>query len=141
MHIDKVVNDDNSIELDSLSARNQRCSAVKSGFNAFLDIARQAYEQGTNEAYEMIKNLESDLNLPLKQEFNNPQGFHISIPISALGGAKAPEVLIQISARKSKVIFTTLDLLKINERIKQSLNEIYMMSETQVLIGSNFKNC
>lgn len=44
--IDQVVNEEVVFATTSIGLRNQRCYAVKAGFNSLLDVARQTYKVG-----------------------------------------------------------------------------------------------
>jgi DNA mismatch repair protein MSH4 len=54
--IELSINEDITYQKKALGLRNQRCYAVKSGFNGLLDVARRTYKEATD-SYFMLKSM------------------------------------------------------------------------------------
>ncbi|KAJ3091292.1 MutS protein msh4, partial [Physocladia obscura] len=104
--IDTHINADVSFQKNPQGMRNQRCYAIKAGWNGLLDVARQTYRESTNDVYELVSqysDLDPSVNLPTE--------------------------FINVVQTKKQTSFTTLVLLGLNERIAESLTEVYLMSD------------
>ncbi|KAJ3411729.1 MutS protein msh4 [Chytridiales sp. JEL 0842] len=53
--IDAQINEDVTFQKSAVGLRNQRCYAVKAGWNGLLDVARQTYRESTNDVYELAR--------------------------------------------------------------------------------------
>lgn len=100
----------------------------QAGFNGLLDVARQTYKETTDDVYNLITSYAEQYGLPLKPHFNPTAGFQIVCPRD-LVPHDLPLVFTNLVLRKKQAFFTTLDLKKYNERINESLAEIYLMSD------------
>ncbi|CAG8654048.1 7729_t:CDS:10 [Funneliformis mosseae] len=107
--INDVINEDITYVKTPLALRNQRCYAVKAGFNGLLDVARQTYKETT--------------------QFSSAIGFYLSINNEQLEGRPLPLIFITIKKKKKGQTFTTLEIMKKNTKINDSLTEVYLMSD------------
>ncbi|KAF1802621.1 muts domain V-domain-containing protein [Mucor lusitanicus] len=131
--INNIINEDIGIEKSSLGIRNQKCYAVKSGVNGLLDVARQTYKETTEDIYELITNYGEAYKLKIKLEYTASRGYSISMPINQLtNGAQLPNVFINVIQKKKTIQFTTLELLQKNNRLNESMTEVFLMSEKTV---------
>ncbi|KAJ3205231.1 MutS protein msh4 [Clydaea vesicula] len=127
--IDEVINEDVTYQKTSLGLRNQRCYAVQAGFNGLLDVARQTYKETTNDVYDLHSSLVDKYDLPLlKVAYNPTAGFHLSLPVSCVT-EEMPAEFINVNKKSKQYNFTTLKILSLNDRIQESLNEVYLMSD------------
>ncbi|XP_072690195.1 mutS protein homolog 4 isoform X3 [Canis lupus baileyi] len=129
--IKTVINDDTRYMKGCLNMRTQKCYAVRSNINEFLDIARRTYTEIVDDIAGMISQLAEKYNLPLRTSFSSARGFFIQMTIdcTALPNNQLPsEFIKQISKVKSSYTFTSADLIKMNERCQESLREIYHMT-------------
>ncbi|KAL9626094.1 MAG: hypothetical protein Q9164_007949 [Protoblastenia rupestris] len=63
--IDRVINEDITYQQKPLELRYQRTFAVKSGVNGLLEVARQTFTEANNDALQLIKDLEGELEASL----------------------------------------------------------------------------
>nr|XP_012643408.1 LOW QUALITY PROTEIN: mutS protein homolog 4 [Microcebus murinus] len=128
--IKTVINDDARYMKGCLNMRTQKCYAVRSNINEFLDIARRTYTEIVDDIAGMISQLGEKYNLPLRTSFSSSRGFFIQMTTdcTALPSDHLPSEFIKISKVKNSYSFTSTDLIKMNERCQESLREIYHMT-------------
>uniref|UniRef100_G1PD90 MutS protein homolog 4 n=1 Tax=Myotis lucifugus TaxID=59463 RepID=G1PD90_MYOLU len=128
--IKTVINDDARYMKGCLNMRTQKCYAVRSNINEFLDIARRTYTEIVDDIAGMISQLAEKYSLPLRTSFSSARGFFIQMTIdcAALPNDQLPSEFIKISKVKNSYSFTSADLIKMNERCQESLREIYHMT-------------
>ncbi|ORX92867.1 hypothetical protein K493DRAFT_224545, partial [Basidiobolus meristosporus CBS 931.73] len=127
--INLVINEDISFQKNTLAMRNYRCYAVKAGFNGLLDVARQTYKEATNDVYELVNNYKEKYGIELKINFSHSMGFFLSVQGDQLPENELPSIFINVTRKKKLLVFTSMELLKWNERISNSLTEVYLMSD------------
>ncbi|XP_067119866.1 mutS protein homolog 4-like [Centruroides vittatus] len=129
--IQSVIHDDIRYQKGTLNTLTQKCFAVKPNINGLLDVARRAYTETVDDIAELIQQLSKQYKLPLICSYGAIRGFYIQL---YCGGKKCltvndlPSVFVKVVKLKNYLNFTTEDLIKLNDRIKESLNEIYLMS-------------
>ncbi|XP_063656312.1 mutS protein homolog 4 isoform X3 [Pan troglodytes] len=128
--IKTVINDDARYMKGCLNMRTQKCYAVRSNINEFLDIARRTYTEIVDDIAGMISQLGEKYSLPLRTSFSSARGFFIQMTTDciALPTDQLPSEFIKISKVKNSYSFTSADLIKMNERCQESLREIYHMT-------------
>ncbi|CAG8498626.1 178_t:CDS:10 [Paraglomus occultum] len=155
--INYIINEDATYQKSSLGLRNQRCYAVKAGFNGLLDVgenkltsieseidysiyklysdnilARQTYKETTNDVYELVNGYTEQHNIPLKIQFNPSSGFCLSTTVSNLEHRQLPLIFINVTKKRKTLTFTTLELMKMNSKINVSLAEVYTLSDKAI---------
>ncbi|RKO86224.1 muts domain V-domain-containing protein, partial [Blyttiomyces helicus] len=140
LRIDDVINEDVTFQKGAMGLRNQRCYAVKAGFNGLLDVARQTYKETTNDVYELISSLSEKYDIALKVHFSRPAFHNAQAPKYSFlppRRRQLPLEFINVVKKKKMLNFTTLKLLSYNDRIAESLTEVYLMSDKTIadLIG------
>ncbi|GAB7357527.1 hypothetical protein MBLNU459_g0052t3 [Dothideomycetes sp. NU459] len=130
--IDIVFNEDTTFAKQPVELRHQRTYAVKSGVNGLLDVARQTYKEATMDAYDLVKGLAETHDLPLQTCYDNKRGFYIRLPATELEDRLLPPIFINVFRKKNKVECQTLDLIKGNQKISDSYNEVLIMSDKTV---------
>ncbi|XP_041446275.1 mutS protein homolog 4 [Xenopus laevis] len=128
--IGAVINDETRYTKGCLNTRTQKCYAVKENINELLDIARRTYAEIVDDIAGLISQLSEKYNLPLKTSFNTTRGFFIQMNIDANMSTtyQLPSEFVKVTRIKNSCCFTTVDILKLNERCQGSLREIYHMS-------------
>jgi DNA mismatch repair protein MSH4 len=127
--IDDVIEKDVNFQKSSLGLRNQRCSAVKSGFDGLLDVARQTYKEANEDVNETFASYSETYQFPFKLAFNSGLGFYVSLSLEELGQESLPDIFINIVRRGKLLHFSTLELTCLNVRIQEALQEVYNLSE------------
>ncbi|CAG8463257.1 4619_t:CDS:10 [Acaulospora morrowiae] len=130
--INEVINEDITYQKSSLGLRNQRCYAVKAGFNGLLDVARQTYKETVNDIYELVDKYIEQYDIPLKVQFSPTSGFHLSTSTENVVELQLPLIFINVNKKKKTLTFTTLELMKKNTKINDSLTEVYLMSDKTI---------
>ncbi|XP_074639659.1 mutS protein homolog 4-like [Acropora palmata] len=133
--IQTVIHDDTRYQKGTLNMRTQKCFAVKPHINGLLDVARRTYTEIVDDITEMIKQLGEKHKLPLKTGFNATRGFFVQLTLNRdqdVDLKSLPSEFLKAVKVKSVISFTTVDLIKLNDRIKESLNEIYLMTNVVV---------
>ncbi|KAF9432214.1 MutS protein msh4 [Entomortierella beljakovae] len=127
--IDSVIEKNVVLEKTAVGLRNQRCFAVKAGCNGLLDVARQTYKETINDIFEVVNRYAEEYNINLKIQFNTTMGYYLSSNLDQLGGNELPLVFINVVKKNKILTFTTLELVKKNAKINDSLMEVYLMSD------------
>ncbi|CAJ0847078.1 4505_t:CDS:10 [Entrophospora sp. SA101] len=97
------------------------------GFNGLLDVARQTYKEMVDDTFEMIEKYSEKNEIHLKPQFSVSTGYYLSTNIEHLGDRQLPLVFINVSKKKNLLTFTTLELIKKNTKINESLTEVYLI--------------
>uniref|UniRef100_H3AEP5 MutS protein homolog 4 n=1 Tax=Latimeria chalumnae TaxID=7897 RepID=H3AEP5_LATCH len=128
--IKTVINDDTRYTKGCLNMRTQKCYAVRPNINEFLDIARRTYAEIVDDIAGMITQLGEKYNLPLKTSFSTARGFFIQMNTDGviLPSGQLPSEFMKVTKMKNAYSFTSVDLIKMNERCQESLREIYHMT-------------
>jgi DNA mismatch repair protein MSH4 len=109
--IDVVINEDIVLQKSSLGLRNQKSSAVKSGFNGLLDVARQTYKEATEDVHELVQGYVETYGLNIKTLFSAGSGYYLSITLDQLGDKNLPLEFINITRKKTQITFVSLKLV------------------------------
>ncbi|KAI1315559.1 MutS protein msh4 [Mortierella claussenii] len=127
--INRVVEPSVVLEKSALGLRNQRCFAVKAGCNGLLDVARQTYKETINDIFEAVNRYVEEYDVGLKVQFNVTMGYYLSMTVDQHKGTELPLIFINIIKKHKTLTFTTLELIKKNAKINDSLTEVYLMSD------------
>ncbi|KAF8641530.1 hypothetical protein AX16_009908 [Volvariella volvacea WC 439] len=119
-----------------IGAVNARVYAVKANQNRLLDVARETYKENVGDIYELSKMLTERYNLPLVLVYQET-GFVFALKKSDLDESDLPDEFINASARRGRVTFTSIELKKMNARMRDALDETLILSEKiiQELLG------
>eukprot|EP00795_Rhopilema_esculentum_P008778 gene8778-14808_t len=125
--IQTVINEETMLQKGTLNMRTQKVFLIKPGINGMLDVVRKVYTECIDDIAELIKQLSDRYGMTLKPSYSVGRGFFIQIcdnvPIDSL-----PDFFIKIVKTKSLVTCTTDDLIKMNGRVTEALNEIYLLT-------------
>ncbi|KAF9583132.1 MutS protein msh4, partial [Lunasporangiospora selenospora] len=127
--IDGVVEQSVVLEKTAVGLRNQRCFAVKAGCNGLLDVARQTYKETINDIFGDVNRYVDEYGIHLKVEFNLTMGYYLSTSVDNLEGRGLPPIFINVIRKGRILTFTTLELVKRNAKVNDSLTEVYLMSD------------
>jgi DNA mismatch repair protein MSH4 len=101
---------------------------VKSGINGLLDVARTAYKEATEDAYQHCTELGQEFDIQLDLKYENARQFYIKIPSTELDGRGLPSVFTNVVRRKNNIECQTLELMKRSQKINISHQEVVLMS-------------
>ncbi|KAF9097154.1 MutS protein msh4 [Mortierella sp. AD031] len=127
--IDEVIEKNVVLEKTAGGLRNQRCFAVKAGCNGLLDVARQTYKETINDIFDVVNRYVEESGISLKIQFNVTMGYHLSTTVDQLGTKEVPLVFINVVKKGKTLTFTTLELVKKNAKLNDSMTEVYLMSD------------
>ncbi|KAF9131365.1 MutS protein msh4 [Mortierella sp. 14UC] len=139
-NIDEVIEKNVVLEKTAVGIRHQRCFAVKAGCNGLLDVARQTYKETVNDIMDATNRYVQEYGINLKVQFNVTMGYYYTTTVEQLGGNEVPLVFINVVKKSKSLAFTTLELVKKNAKINDSLTEVYLMSDKIVSdLSSNIR--
>ncbi|KAG0332982.1 MutS protein msh4, partial [Podila humilis] len=130
--IEKSIEPNTIYEKKPVALRNQRCFAVKAKDNGLLDVARLTYKETIADMFEVVNCYAEQYAIHLKVQFNTNMGYHLSTTVDALEDQPLPLVFVNVVKKGKNLSFTTLDLIKKNAKIEDSLTEVYLMSDAIV---------
>ncbi|RKF82703.1 MutS protein-like protein 4 [Golovinomyces cichoracearum] len=127
-----VINDDVTYQKTPLDLRNQRTYAVKSGVSGLLDVARQTFKEATEDVHQHVLELNQSLEINAEIRYDNSRKYYLRILEDSFNGSPPPEVLINCYRIKGYMECQTLDLVKLNQRIEDSHQEVILMSDKTI---------
>ncbi|KAH8731413.1 muts domain V-domain-containing protein [Phaeosphaeriaceae sp. PMI808] len=130
--INQVINEDTTYARQPLELRNQRIYAVKSGVNGLLDVARTTYKEASEDAYQHCTEVGQEFQYQLEVKYENARQFYIKIPESELEGRDLPPIFTNIIRRKKNIECQTVELMKRNQKINVSHQEVILMSDQAI---------
>ncbi|KAJ8590908.1 hypothetical protein M405DRAFT_932507 [Rhizopogon salebrosus TDB-379] len=118
-----------------IAAVNARVYAVKANRNRLLDVARETYKENVGDIYQLSSALGEEHSLPIGLVYQE-KGFVFALKKDELEG-ELPKGFINVSAQKGRWLFSSMDLKKLNARMKDSLEEALVLSDKiiQDLVG------
>ncbi|EFE34217.1 uncharacterized protein ARB_07168 [Trichophyton benhamiae CBS 112371] len=145
----ETLNDDVRYQTSALDLRNHRTYAVKAGVNNLLDVARQTYKEANDDVSELCSRLTGNVyirrcyqrlrltcieeyNIPLDLRFESGRHYYFRVKSTDLPGVVLPDIFINVYRKKAYVEFQTLDLVKMNQKITDSHNEVVSMSDRSI---------
>lgn len=134
--IDNYINEDCNWASGALDINNQRIYAVKAGKNGLLDVSRQVYKFVVDEVLSITERLSEDFGIGIEQSYNSRRGFHLKIK-NFEDLDDIPEIFINRQKKRKYLECTTLDIIKCNARLDDTISEIVMVSDQviQNLLG------
>ena len=103
--------------------------------NGLLDVARRTYTETVDDITFLVKQFSKQYNLPLRSAFSSVRGFYIQLYCGGkekVGAKDLPPAFIKVTKFKNTLNFTTADMLRMNDRVQNSLDEIYLMTNMVV---------
>lgn len=131
-HINEVVNEDVTFVSKPLDLRNQRVYAVKSGIQGLLDVARTTYKEATEDLHQHVGALNAELGLAADLKFETNRRYWLRIRVSDLENGLIPAALINCVRKKDFIECQTLQMVKLNQRMTDSVDEAIMQSDKVV---------
>ncbi|RFU31342.1 hypothetical protein B7463_g4991, partial [Scytalidium lignicola] len=130
--ISEVINEDVTFQRTPLDLRNQRTYAVKSGVNGLLDVARQTFKEATEDVHQHITDINQKYNMLAETKFDNSRRYYLRVAESEFIDRQLPDILINRFRKKGYIECQTLDLVKLNQRIEDSHQEVVLMSDKTI---------
>lgn len=132
--INKYINEDCIWASSNLELKNQQTYAVNDSANSLLEISRQLYKNLMNDIMEEIEGLSKEFDLPLDYSFDSNRGFFLKIKKGEINDLNSlPNEFINKISKKNFIECCTLNIMKMNVRLKEIILEISSISEQVVL--------
>ncbi|KAK6376393.1 MutS protein msh4 [Exophiala oligosperma] len=119
--------------------RNQRVYAIRAGVDSVLDVARQTYKEINEDVYRMVEELKVAHELPsCDLKFDTARQYFLRINCDDSFSQNLPEILINIFRRPKYIECQTLDLVKMNQKMRNAHADIIHLGDgaVQQLIGT-----
>ncbi|KAF8639396.1 hypothetical protein AX17_001521 [Amanita inopinata Kibby_2008] len=136
--IEKVIcenlNEDSLPSKGGIGAVNARVYAIRANCNPLLDVARETYKENISDIFQLNCRLSDEYSLPLTLLYQDT-GFVFTLKKSELeaAGGELPKGFINVVCKKGKLMFSSMELKKLNARMKDALDESLMLSDKIVL--------
>ncbi|KAK7055436.1 muts 4 [Favolaschia claudopus] len=121
------LNEESTTAKGGIAAVNARVYAVKANCNRLLDVARETYKENVGDIFALNRTLSDMHGLPLSLVYQET-GFAFSLKKSDVEG-ELPKGFINPTFKKGKFTFSSMDLQKMNARMKDALDETLILSE------------
>ncbi|PFH48211.1 hypothetical protein AMATHDRAFT_150385 [Amanita thiersii Skay4041] len=124
------LNEDSLPSKGGIGAINARVYAVRANRNPLLDVARETYKENISDIFQLNCRLCDEHNLPLSLLYQDT-GFVFTLKKTDLqaAGRELPTSFINVVIRKGKLVFSSMELKKLNARMKDALEEALMLSD------------
>lgn len=127
-----VINKDVAWVNKPLDLRNQRVYAVRSGIHGLLDVARITYKEATEDMHQHIEELNTELDLAAELKFENRRKYWLRFRVSDFQNGLIPGALINCVRKREFLECQTLQMVKLNQRMTDSVDEVIMQSDKVV---------
>ncbi|KAF7373569.1 MutS 4 [Mycena sanguinolenta] len=117
------LNEDGALAKGGIAAVNARVPIA----NRLLDVARETYKENVGDIFALNRTLSETHGLPLSLIYQET-GFVFTLRKTDLEG-ELPRGFINATLKKGKWTFTSMDLKKMNARMKDALDETFILSE------------
>lgn len=128
--ISDVINEDVSYSEKTNIQHHQRFYAVKSTSNGLLEVARRTLKEIQSDIYEYVDTWSQQIDLAVDIKYQSKRGYYLSVSNAVLGDRSLEGICSQYKRGRSEVTFTTMDLIKLNGRVKESMTEVLLASQT-----------
>ncbi|KFY91214.1 hypothetical protein V498_05568 [Pseudogymnoascus sp. VKM F-4517 (FW-2822)] len=105
---------------------------TNSGVNGLLDVARQTFKEATQDVHEHVSVINEQYEMQTETRYDNARRYYLRIPETNVEGRTLPDILINCYRKKGYIECQTLDLVKLNQRIEDSHQEVVLMSDKTV---------
>ncbi|KAL2889985.1 MutS protein -like protein 4 [Ceratocystis lukuohia] len=112
--------------------RNQRTFAVKRGINGLLDVARKTFKEGQEDIYSHFEELNSTLGVNAQLKYDPGRKYWLQVRANEFENRPTPEGLINCIKKRKFIQCQTLLLLKLNQRVKDSEQEVIIQSDAVI---------
>ncbi|KAF9261928.1 hypothetical protein L218DRAFT_980745 [Marasmius fiardii PR-910] len=122
------LNEDSNPAKCGIAATNAKVYAVKANYNRLLDVARETYKENVGDIYTYNNTLSEAHELPLTLVYSESSGFVLSLKETDVDD-ELPKGFINAKLTKGKWQFSSLELKKMNARMKDALDETLILSD------------
>ncbi|KZO99190.1 hypothetical protein CALVIDRAFT_404861 [Calocera viscosa TUFC12733] len=126
--IAEALNEDAGAVKSGVHNKNMKVYAVKANYNRLLDVARETYKEDIAEVYALQRRLAEEHDLPIDLQWTE-NGFYFTVKKDEVPNGRFPKGFVDVSAKGTKWICSSMDLKKWNARVKDALNETMLISD------------
>lgn len=126
------INEDVMFASKPLDLRNQRVYAVRAGVQGLLDVARTTYKEATEDLHQHVDALNAELGLATDLKFENKRKYWLRFRVNDFENNLIPSALINCIRKKDFIECQTLQMVKLNQRMTDSIDEVIMQSDKVV---------
>ncbi|KLT45442.1 hypothetical protein CC85DRAFT_240587, partial [Cutaneotrichosporon oleaginosum] len=108
--------------------KHARLYAVKNGIDSLLDVARSTLAENEADIHALKAQIEEEYDFEPMLEWSEA-GYRFSVPTELVDRRNLPRGMLNVERSKKYIKFTTHELLKRNARMKQSQQEVFVMSD------------
>ncbi|KAF4584531.1 MutS protein msh4 [Pleurotus pulmonarius] len=130
-HIEGLVcshlNDDTFLSKTGIAAVNARVYALKANKNHLLDVARETYKENVGDIYQLNRSLSEMHSLPLSLVYQETGFVFVLKKDDLMDGL--PSGFINASMKRGSWYFSSMELKKMNARMKDALDETLLLSD------------
>lgn len=158
--IDKMIVSESKYAKGVASMKMEKCFAIKERINSLLDLARGLYSEGIDDisalcrayglfcllnfcALSYVKYsiliifnyfLETKFQIgEFKLGFTSAKGYYLQIKRNSKEPLfKMPELFCDVHVSKNCISFTSEDMMKLNNRVMKSMEEVYLQSDITI---------
>jgi DNA mismatch repair protein MSH4 len=124
--VDTVLARDTALSRNAQKMRTEIVFAIQSGVNGLLDVARKSYTETVEDMSALLLAYQARYQMPtLQLQFAVGKGFHLTGPL----GAALPADFVQVQRQARRFRCSTEQLLSLNQRNNESLQEILIITE------------
>jgi DNA mismatch repair protein MSH4 len=122
---------------------------MQSGVSGLLDVARQTFKEATEDVHQHVTDINSTSNselfnrgqgliqvgkyeLQAELRYDNTRRYWLRINENSLDGRTLSSIFINQFRKKGYIECQTLDLMKLNQRIEDSHQEVVLMSDKSI---------
>lgn len=95
-------------------------------------MARQTFSEVTTDIHTLHQQYLQEYSFPVKLQQAGNHVFLLTCSTIQHSEVEESPIFINITKKRKTLTFTTLDLLKLNERLQEALTEIYLLSDDVV---------
>ncbi|KAJ1915025.1 MutS protein msh4 [Mycoemilia scoparia] len=128
-----TIRKDLNIDMKKSSTKQLRCYAIREGKSGLLDIARKAFDEANQDLIDIIQKYSDEYELNIKVQSRNGTKYHMAVPHEDFENKEIPEELVNVSKKKNSYTFTSISMIKCNERLFNSVSEITLMSDKIIM--------
>ncbi|KII94447.1 hypothetical protein PLICRDRAFT_428887 [Plicaturopsis crispa FD-325 SS-3] len=121
------LNEDSAPSKGGIAAVNARVYAVKANCNRLLDVARETFKENVGDIFVLHRAMTEQHELPLSLLYQD-SGFVFTLKKTDLEG-ELPRGFINVTMQKGKWLFSSMELKKMNARLKDALDETLILSD------------
>ncbi|KAK2459754.1 hypothetical protein APHAL10511_008186 [Amanita phalloides] len=117
-----------------IGAVNAKVYAIRANRNPLLDVARETYKENINDIFQLNCKLSDEHDLPLSLLYQDT-GFVFTLkkPDLDSAGGELARGFINVTSKKGKLLFSSMELKKLNARMKDALDETLILSNKIIL--------